>query len=101
MSGMMLGIMEVIMHTAMIRMFRLKHFYSPGLVTAVFILLPIPLYTFTFGDPTRFHASDLVAIFFSNMLFGPAVAQQIVIRASGVKYADFLKNVRAALVHKS
>jgi hypothetical protein len=31
------------------------------------------------------------------MLLGLVVAQQIVIRMSGVKYTDFLKSVQAAL----
>jgi hypothetical protein len=47
MSAMMLGIMEAVMHTAMIRMFRLSY-YSPGLVTAVFVLFPISLYAFIY-----------------------------------------------------
>jgi hypothetical protein len=34
------------------------------------------------------------------MVLGLVVAQQIVVRASGVKYADFLRNVRAALLAK-
>jgi hypothetical protein len=34
---------------------------------------------------------------FLYVLFGLVVAQQVVIRASGVKYSEFLKNVRAAL----
>jgi len=48
MAAMMLGIMEVVMHLAMIKMFRLKHFYSPGLATAVVVLLPISIYTFAY-----------------------------------------------------
>src|SRR5262249_27112116 len=45
MATMMLGILEAVMHVAMIKMFRLKHFYSPGLATAIFVLLPISIYT--------------------------------------------------------
>jgi hypothetical protein len=100
MAAMMLGILEAVMHTAMIRMFRLKHFYSPGLVTAVFVLLPISLYAFAYvirHDLVR----PLGWLFaFLYMLFGLVVAQQVVIRASGVRYSDFLKNVRAALIRK-
>ena len=89
MAAMMLGIMEAIMHTAMIKMFRLKHFYSHGLATAVFLLLPISLYSFAYVIQ-----QNLIA--FLYMLFGLVIAQQIVIRASGMKYMEFLKNVRAA-----
>lgn len=101
MAAMMLGIMEAIMHTAMIRMFRLKHFYSPGLATALVLLLPISLYSFAYV--IRHDLMQPVSWFFAflYMLFGLVVAQQIVIRASGMKYSDFLKNVRAALAGKS
>jgi hypothetical protein len=97
MAAMMLGIMEAIMHLAMIKMFRSKHFYSPGLATALVLLLPISLYTFTYviRQGLMHPASWLLA--FLYMLFGLVVAQQIVIRASGVKYMDFLKSVRAAI----
>ena len=57
-AAMMLGFMEVVMHTAMIRMFRLPHFYSPGLATAVMLLLPVSLYTFVYvirHDLTQAH----------------------------------------------
>lgn len=96
MSAMMLGIMEAVMHTAMIRMFRLKY-YSPGLVTAVFVLFPISLYAFIYviRENLLSPASWLFAFFY--MLFGLAIAQQIVIRGSGMKYMDFLRTVRTSL----
>jgi hypothetical protein len=46
MATMMLGILEAVIHVGVIKLFRLKHFYSPGMVTAVVLLLPISLYTF-------------------------------------------------------
>lgn len=97
MSAMMLGIMEAIMHTAMIKMFRMKHFYSPGLVTAVFVLLPISIYTFVYVIHHEIMRPIWWLFSFLYMLFGLVVAQQIVIRTSGVKYIDFLKNVKGAL----
>jgi hypothetical protein len=97
MATMMLGILEAVMHVAMIKMFRLKHFYSPGLATAIFVLLPISIYTFAYV--IRHHLMQSVSWLFAflYMLFGLVLAQQIVIRASGVKSSDFLRNVRAAL----
>jgi hypothetical protein len=96
MAAMMLGIMEAIMHLAMIRMFRLKHFYSPGLATALVLLLPISVYTFAYV--IRHHLAQPISWLFAflYMLFGLIIAQQIVIRASGVKYSKFLRNVREA-----
>jgi hypothetical protein len=96
MSAMMLGIMEAVMHTAMIRMFRLRY-YSPGLVTAVFVLFPISLYAFVHVISENLLSPVSWLFAFLYMLFGLAVAQQIVIRGSGMKYMDFLRNVRAAL----
>jgi Protein of unknown function with HXXEE motif len=101
MSAMMLGVMEAVMHTAMIRMFRMKHFYSPGLATAVFVLLPISLYTFAYVIAHDLMRPIWWLFSFLYMLFGLVLAQQIVIRGSGVKYADFLRNVTAAILQKS
>jgi hypothetical protein len=97
MPAMMLGIMEVIMHTAMIRMFRLPHFYSPGLATAYVLLLPISLYTLIFVIPPDLRQPLPLFLSFLCMVVVLVGAQQIVIRTSGVRYSDFLKNVRAAM----
>lgn len=52
-APMLLGVLEPVMHTAMIRMFDLKRPYSPGLLTAVVILLPISVYSLRYGtEPT-------------------------------------------------
>lgn len=96
-AAMMLGVMEAVMHTAMIRMFGLKY-YSPGLVTAVFVLLPISLYTFAYAIRHALMQPILWLFAFLYVLFVLAVAQQIVIRGSGMKYTDFLMRVRAALL---
>jgi hypothetical protein len=89
MATMMLGILEAVMHVAMIKMFRLKHFYSPGLATAIFVLLPISIYTFAYV--IRHHLMQSVSWLFAflYMLFGLVLAQQIVIRASGGNPATF------------
>ncbi|MFC5835301.1 HXXEE domain-containing protein [Nonomuraea insulae] len=44
-APMMLGILEAVAHTAAIKMFGLKRFYSPGLATAGLVLLPLSLFT--------------------------------------------------------
>jgi hypothetical protein len=84
-------------HVAAIRIFRLKHFYSPGLVTAVGLLLPISLYAFAYA--IRHDLMQPISWLFASLylLFGLTLAQQFVVRASGTKYTDFLKNVRSAL----
>lgn len=97
MAPMMLGVLEAIVHVAVIRIFRLKHFYSPGMVTAVVLLLPISVYSIAYAVQQDVMSPALWLMAFLYMLFGLVVAQQIVIRASGVNYSEFLKNVRAAL----
>jgi hypothetical protein len=98
MATMMLGVLEVVMHVAMIKMFRLPHFYSPGLATATVVLFPISLYSFVYVIRHDLMQPISWLFAFLYMLFGLVVAQQIVIRASGVKYSEFLKNVRTALL---
>jgi Protein of unknown function with HXXEE motif len=46
MATMMLGVLETVMHIGMIKMFRLPRFYSPGLATAIVLLLPISIHAF-------------------------------------------------------
>jgi hypothetical protein len=76
---------------------RIGRSYSPGLVTAVGVLLPISLYAFAYVIHQGLMHPIWWMFSFLYMLFGLVVAQQIAIRASGVKYADLLTNVRAAL----
>ncbi len=46
-ASMLLGILEAVAHTAEIWLFRLKHNYSPGLATAIVLLLPISIFGIT------------------------------------------------------
>jgi hypothetical protein len=48
MATMMLGVLETVKHIGMIKMFRLPRFYSPGLPTAIVLLLPISIYAFAY-----------------------------------------------------
>jgi hypothetical protein len=45
MAAMIRGPLEATVHVTITRIFRLKHLYSAGMVTAVFLPLPISLYT--------------------------------------------------------
>jgi len=91
----MLGFLEAIMHVAAIRMFNLPRFYSPGLVTALVAMLPVSIYTVVYvgqnGLAQPLHW--LYAILY--MLVGLMLAQQIVVRMMGMKYSEFMKNVRS------
>jgi hypothetical protein len=89
--------MEVIMHVAMIKMFRMPHPYSPGLVTAALVLFPISMFTFVYVVQQDLVPPSYWLFAVLYMLALLSVGQQIVIRASGMRYKDFLRNVRAAL----
>jgi hypothetical protein len=97
MAPMMLGVLEAVEHVGVIKVFRLKHFYSPGMVTAVGLLLPISVYSIVYAvrnDLIQPPALWLLSFLYMFCTF--IIGQQIVVRSSGVKYSDFLKNVRAA-----
>jgi len=97
MAPMMLGILEVVAHLAAIKMFKLKRFYSPGLVTAVVVLLPISIYTIVYAAQHNLMPPVSWLFSFIYMAIGLLSAQQIVVRTSGMKYTEFLKNVRGTL----
>lgn len=48
-ASMLLGMLEAIAHLAEIKIFRRRYFYSPGLVTAVLLLLPIAIYGISYA----------------------------------------------------
>lgn len=100
MAPMMLGIVEVVAHLAAIKMFNLKKFYSPGLVTSVVLLLPISIYAIIYAVQNNLMqpVSWVYSILF--ILIGVMIAQQIVVRTSGMRYSEFLKNVRGTIFTK-
>ena len=92
-----LGFVESFAHIVAIRMFRKRRPYTPGMASALAVLLPISIYTTWYlvtNDLMR-PASWACAIVY--LLACVAVAQQVVVRTSGMKYSEFLGNVRKAL----
>jgi len=68
------------------------------MITAIIILLPISIYTIVYVVNHNILRSWewLFSLFY--LLFGLMLAQQIVVRTSGMKYSEFLKNVKHALL---
>lgn len=100
MASMVLGVLEAVAHMALIKLFRLKRFYSPGMATAIVLLLPIAIFGITYSV-----RHDLIrpwewAYSVLYMAFGLGIAQGTVVRMSGLKYTDFLKRVRSSLFAK-
>lgn len=98
-APMLLGLLEVVAHLLAIRMSSTRY-YSPGLITAVVVLMPISLYTLHSIVTTReTHFSTWLFAFF-YMAVGLLIAQRLVISASGMKYSEFLRNVKSRLFTK-
>jgi len=93
----LLGILEPLAHLAAIRMSETR-FYSPGLVTALVLLLPTSVYGIAYASTN--HIVEPPGWWFSviYLLAALLISQQIVVRASGVKYSEFLRNARVAML---
>ncbi|HCS63566.1 MAG TPA: hypothetical protein DIW64_05435 [Cellvibrio sp.] len=97
MAPMMLGILEAIVHVAAIWMFELEIFYSPGMVTAVFVMMPVSIYGITYAVRQYRIPAHVWLISFLYMFGVLMLSQQIVVRASGMEYSEFLRNVHTAI----
>jgi len=98
MVPMVLGVVELIAHTAGIWLFDRPVPYTPGLATAAFLLAPVGVYGIRHAVKNRLlHRLDWFFVVL-YMLFAVGVAQQIVVRSTGMSYLEFLRNVRKALV---
>lgn len=72
--------------------------YTPGMFTAVFLLLPVSLYMtyYLVINNLMNPISYLFALIY--LLIAVAIAQQIVVRTSGMKYSEFISNAKKALL---
>ena len=99
-APMLLGVAEAIAHTAMIWIFDLKRPYSPGLATALVVLLPISAYSLTYAVShhllTPLDWVGALAYMLAVLLLG----QRIVVTASGMSYAEFMRRLRTAAFTK-
>ncbi|WMT73480.1 HXXEE domain-containing protein [Bradyrhizobium sp. Ash2021] len=95
MASLLLGILEAIAHTAAIWMFKLDKLYSPGLVTALFVLLPLSLYGISYAVRNSLMTRGKWALSFLYMFGSLLLAQQLAVRASGMPYSEFLRNIKS------
>jgi hypothetical protein len=95
MAVMILGILEAVAHVAAIWVFKLDHFYSPGMVTAVFVLLPISVIGISYATRHHLMSAGKWALAVLYMFAPLIIGQQVVIAASGMSYSEFLKNIAA------
>jgi hypothetical protein len=98
MAPMMLGILEAVALVGAIWIFRLERFCSPGMLTAVFLLMPVSIYGIAYAVQQHLMSPLSWLLSFLYMLGGLMLAQQIVVRAGGMQYSQFLSNVRATII---
>ncbi len=95
-----LGIVEAIAHTAATKMYDKKPFYSPGMYTALLLLLPISVCGLWYVASHHLVAwwGWLLALVYT--VSGLLIAQRLVVMKSGMPYSEFLANVRKAFMSK-
>ena len=96
-SCMMLGLIELIAHIAAIRMNKTGRFYTPGMITAFTALPLISIYGFYYLLSHDLMAPIYWLFAFLNLFIPLICAQVISVKSMGVKYGDFIKNVRGSM----
>lgn len=91
MATLFIGLMESVLHLAAARANQEK-FYSPGLVTAVFIQLPVAIYGYWYLYTNNMVKGIFwlwsVLFILIPLLFG----QRIIVKANGLKYSNFIND---------
>ncbi|HBC1012794.1 TPA: HXXEE domain-containing protein [Escherichia coli] len=80
-APMLLGVLEVIAHIAAIKMFG-KSYYSPGLFTAVVVLMPLSVFTLHYIVTHHIARTADWVMALVYMIVGLLLAQRLVITAS-------------------
>jgi len=98
-SFMVLGLIEVFGHLATIRMNKSGRVYSGGMVTAFTLLPLISVYGFYYLISNGLMEPIHWLFAFMNLVIPLFCAQIIAVKSVGVKYGDFMRNVRASMKH--
>ncbi|MCD8341099.1 MAG: HXXEE domain-containing protein [Clostridiales bacterium] len=99
MSTLFIGIVEIVMHLAAARINK-GTFYSPGLITAVFVQFPVAVYGYYY-----LYSSGLVKgiywLWAILLLIVPLLLiQRAIVVSSGLSYREFVNDARKALFSK-
>lgn len=99
MGTLFIGVMESILHLASARVNR-NRFYSPGLITAIFVQLPIAIYGYRY-----LYSNNLISGIYwlwsvLFILIPMFVGQRAIVRANGLSYKDFLTDAKNHLTNK-
>ncbi|MFJ4017322.1 HXXEE domain-containing protein [Microbacterium sp. NPDC090014] len=92
-AALYLGFLEAFAHVAAIGIFRLKKPYSPGMLTAVVLMLPIAITGIVIGSQQGL--IDGLDYLWAGLylILALAIAQFTVVRSSGMPYSEFLGNI--------
>jgi len=99
-AGIFLGYIESFAHIAAIKIFDKKKPYTPGMVSALIVLLPISIYTTIYLVRHSLMAPWAWLCSVAYLVVCIVIAQQIVVRSSGMKYSEFIGNIRKAVLNK-
>lgn len=99
MATLFIGIVELFAHLLAARI-NTKRFYSPGMVTAIFIQFPVSVYGYYY-----LYSQGLVKgiywLYAALFLLMPLFAlQALIVKSNGQKYGEFIGNARKALFSK-
>lgn len=98
MAPLVLGYVEALAHLLAIRMNSHHRFYSPGMVTAIFVMLPVSIYG------TWYLAMDgmiepIYWLYAALYLFAFVLGgQAMIVKSNGMKYSDFVRAARKNLI---
>jgi hypothetical protein len=97
-APLVLGYVETLAHLLATRMNARQRFYSPGLVTAVLVMLPISVFG-TWHLASHGLAQPLDWLCAAAFLFAIVLCGQAsIVKASGMRYADFVRAARRNLL---
>ncbi|MFW9834384.1 MAG: HXXEE domain-containing protein [Candidatus Thorarchaeota archaeon] len=99
-APMLLGFLETGAHFVGSRMYEAKRFYSPGLATALFVLLPVSVLSIIYVLQHNLMQPLDWVFSLLYMAVGLISAQYYVVTSSGMKYRDFMKTVRKNMGRK-
>lgn len=99
-APLILGIIEVFAHLLATRMNKKKKFYSPGMITALVIMLPVTAYGFYFLISNNLMSPLYWMYAFLYLIVPLVIIQRFIVHMSGMKYTDFIKNAAGSLFGK-
>lgn len=101
-APLILGFVETFAHLAATRMNKKQKFYSPGMITALCIMLPVSAYGFYYIIANGIMEHGIWWLWSVLYLLGiVVVAQMIIVKSNGMKYSEFLGNARKKMFGKA